>query len=37
MLTVEKLREDRYQGSLGDEVVAGFDVESAHLIRESGS
>ena len=34
VLTVEKLREDRYEGGPGDEVVLGFDVENAHLIHE---
>ena len=36
VLTVEKLREDRFSGAAGDEVVLGWDVENAHLIRESG-
>jgi spermidine/putrescine transport system ATP-binding protein len=34
-LTVEKLREDRFTGGIGDEVMLGFDIENAHLIRES--
>jgi len=34
-LTVEKLREDRFTGGIGDEVILGFDIENAHLIRES--
>lgn len=33
-LSVEKLREDRYQGAIGDEVVLGWDLDSTHLIRE---
>lgn len=32
-LTVEKLREDRYTGPIGDAVVLGWDVENTHLIR----
>jgi len=34
-LTVEKLREDRFTGPSGAEVVLGWDVENTHLIRES--
>jgi len=34
MLTVEKLREDRFDGNPGAAVVLGFDAEAAHLIRE---
>lgn len=34
MLTVEKLREDRFTGKLGDKVLLGFDAEAVHLIRE---
>lgn len=34
-LSVEKLREDRYQGAIGDEVVLGWDLDSTHLIREN--
>jgi spermidine/putrescine transport system ATP-binding protein len=34
--TVEKLREDRYEGDYGDQVVIGWDIEHAHLIRDSG-
>ena len=34
-LTVEKLREDRFQGEIGDKVVLGWDVEHAHMILES--
>ena len=34
VLTVEKLREDRYNGQPGDEVLLGWDVENAHLIHE---
>jgi len=33
-LAVEKLREDRFDGGAGDEVVLGWDVENAHMIRE---
>ncbi|WP_440997727.1 ABC transporter ATP-binding protein [Arhodomonas sp. SL1] len=33
-LTVEKLREDRYSGNIGDEVLLGWDVGHTHLIRE---
>ncbi|MGC9368185.1 MAG: ABC transporter ATP-binding protein [Paracoccaceae bacterium] len=32
-LTVEKLREDRFAGEPGSEVVLGFDAENVHLIR----
>jgi spermidine/putrescine transport system ATP-binding protein len=34
LLTVEKLREDRFMGAPGDKVMLGFDAESAHLIHE---
>ncbi len=33
LLTVEKLREDRYKGETGDEVILGWDVDHTHLIR----
>lgn len=33
-LAIEKLREDRFTGHVGDEVVLGWDVENAHLIRQ---
>ncbi len=33
-LTVENLREDRYQGAIGDAVILGWDIESTHIIRE---
>lgn len=33
-LAVEKLREDRFTGRMGDEVVLGWDVENAHMIRD---
>lgn len=33
VLTVEKLREDRYRGAGGDRVVLGWDVGHSHLIR----
>ena len=33
-LTVEKLREDRFSGGLGEEVVLGWDLEHSHMIRE---
>jgi len=32
-LTVEKLREDRFAGAEGSQVVLGFDAENVHLIR----
>ena len=32
-LTVEKLREQRFRGTEGAEVVLGFDADSAHMIR----
>ena len=34
ILTVEKLREDRYDGNEGDHVQLGFDAKSAHVIEE---
>ena len=34
-LTVEKLREDRYSGEIGDDTVLGWDVEHTHMIREA--
>jgi len=34
-LTIEKLREDRYRGEIGEEVVLGWDSEHAHMIRET--
>jgi len=33
ILTVEKLREDRYEGALDESVILGWDVENTHLIR----
>lgn len=33
ILTVEKLREDRFEGNLDDPVILGWDVEHTHLIR----
>ena len=33
-VTVEKLREDRFGGKPGSEVVLGFDAENVHLIRD---
>ena len=33
-LTVEKLREDRFAGGPGEEVVLGWDLEHSHMIRE---
>ena len=33
-LTVENLREDRYQGAIRDSVILGWDIESTHMIRE---
>lgn len=32
-LAVEKLREDRFTGQIGDQVVLGFDLENTHMIR----
>ncbi len=32
-LTIEKLREDRFDGKGGSEVILGFNAESVHLIR----
>ena len=32
-LTVEKLREDRFDGASGEAVVLGWDIENAHIIR----
>jgi spermidine/putrescine transport system ATP-binding protein len=34
-LAVEKLREDRFTGQIGSEVVLGWDIENAHMINES--
>ena len=36
VVTVEKLREDRFDGAYGDQVVIGWDIEHAHLIRVGG-
>jgi spermidine/putrescine transport system ATP-binding protein len=36
VVTVEKLREDRFEGAYGDAVVIGWDIEHVHLIREGG-
>ncbi|GJL82607.1 MAG: Fe3+/spermidine/putrescine ABC transporter ATP-binding protein [marine bacterium B5-7] len=33
-LIVENLREDRYQGHVGDSVILGWDIESTHMIVE---
>jgi spermidine/putrescine transport system ATP-binding protein len=33
-LAVEKLRQDRFMGNVGDEVVLGFDMQNTHMIRE---
>ncbi len=33
ILTIEKLREDRFDGHQGTEVILGFDTENVHLIR----
>ena len=33
-LAVEKLREDRFAGQIGSEVVLGWDIENAHMIKE---
>ncbi len=35
VVTVEKLREDRFDGQPGSEVVLGFDASHIHLIRNS--
>lgn len=35
ILTVEKLREDRFTGAVGDQITLGFDAKSAHLIYEA--
>lgn len=35
ILTVEKLREDRFSGAPGDKVMLGFDADAAHLINEA--
>lgn len=32
-LTVEKLREDRYDGNVNDEVILGWDIDHTHVIR----
>ena len=37
VVTVEKLREDRYRGSLGDPVRLGFAMDGAYFIREGGA
>ena len=34
MVIVEKLREDRFTGKSGDEVLLGWDVENSHIIAE---
>jgi spermidine/putrescine transport system ATP-binding protein len=34
MVIVEKLREDRFAGRSGDEVLLGWDVENCHIIAE---
>ena len=36
VVTVEKLREDRFEGAYGDPVVIGWDIEHTHLIRANG-
>jgi hypothetical protein len=33
-LAVEKLRDDRFLGQVGDQVILGWDVEHAHMITE---
>jgi len=35
ILTVEKLREDRFSGQIGDQVVLGWNAEHTHLIGDS--
>ena len=34
-LAVEKLREDRFTGQVAEEVVLGWDMEHAHMIRDT--
>lgn len=34
ILTVEKLREDRYEGNINDRITLGWDIKHTHLIRE---
>lgn len=34
-LAIEKLREDRFTGQVGDEVVLGWDMENAHMIGQA--
>jgi spermidine/putrescine transport system ATP-binding protein len=34
IITVEKLREDRFLGEIGSKVILGFDAENAHIIEE---
>ncbi|MDR9394118.1 MAG: ABC transporter ATP-binding protein [Roseovarius sp.] len=36
-LTVEKLREDRFDGEIGEDVVLGWDTDHTHLIKEAAS
>jgi spermidine/putrescine transport system ATP-binding protein len=33
-LTLEKLREDRYRGAIGDSVTLGWDIDSTHMIYQ---
>ncbi len=35
IITVEKLREDRFMGKEGSKVTLGFDADSAHIIKDS--
>lgn len=34
LITVEKLLEDRFSGSLGEQVILGWDADRTHMIRE---
>ena len=34
-LTVEQLREDRFDGAMDSQVILGWDVENTHMIREA--
>lgn len=36
LVTIEKLREDRFKGNLGDQVTIGFNSSSIHVIRSNG-
>lgn len=34
LMTVEKLLEDRFSGTLGEQVILGWDADRTHMIRE---